>query len=124
MSKKVSQGHIIRQLQERAKELNCLYEVQEVLNNEEKDTEDILHGIAEIIPAGFQYPDVCSVKIGYKNFVYHSSNFTETAWVLSSNIIVQDELVGDISVYYTEEKPLSFVGPFLKEDIFVLINHC
>ena len=116
MSKKVSQSHIIRQLQERAKELNCLYEVQEILNKEENTTEDVLRGIVEIIPAGFQYPDVCSVKISYKNIDYHSPNFTETDWVLSSKIVVQDELVGNIGVYYIEERPDGFVGPFLKEE--------
>jgi pyruvate,water dikinase len=116
MSKKVSQNQIIRQFQEREKELKCLYGAQEILNNEENNTEDVLRGIIEIIPDGMQYPDICSVKITYKNHAYQSPNFTETDWVLSSNIVVQDEVVGNLGVYYNEERPLDFAGPFLKEE--------
>ncbi len=116
MNKKINQNQIIDQLQERAKELNCLYEVQEILNNEEKDTEEILRGIVDVIPPGFQYPDVCSIKINYNNSVFHSSNFKETEWVLNSNITIQGKLHGKIGVYYIVERPICDDGPFLKEE--------
>jgi len=116
MSKKTNQSQLIRQLQERAKELNCLYEVQEILNDDERNTEEVLRSIVDVVPAGFQYPEICSVKISYKDIVYHSSNFKETDWILSSNIKVQDEVRGKIEVYYTEERPLSFDGPYLEEE--------
>ena len=116
MSKKTNQSQLIRQLQERAKELNCLYEVQEILNDDERNTDEVIRSIVDVVPAGFQYPEICSVKISYKDIVYHSSNFKETDWILSSKIKVQDEVRGKIEVYYTEERPLSFDGPYLEEE--------
>lgn len=82
----------------------------------EIDTEEVLQSIVAIVPPRFQYPDICSVKIIYKNFVFHSSNFKETNWVLSSDITVQDEVHGSIGVYYIEERPICDDGPFLKEE--------
>ncbi len=43
---------IIDDLKERAKELNCLYEVQEILNNFDASIEDICDGIIKAIPTG------------------------------------------------------------------------
>ena len=43
-------GKIVHALQERAKELNCLYRVGELLNQPNRDLEDIFRGIIEITP--------------------------------------------------------------------------
>ena len=48
---------ILHELQERAKELNCLYRVDELLNQPELPLERILRGIVEILPPGWQYPN-------------------------------------------------------------------
>ena len=50
---------IIVDLKERAKELNCLYEVQEILSKFDDPIEKICKGIINAIPPGWQYPDVC-----------------------------------------------------------------
>lgn len=116
MVKKVNQDNLINELQERAKELNCLYEVQEILNNKELSTEEVLQKIVCAIPQGFQYPDVCSVKINFRGAVFYSSNYKKTNWVLNSDIFVQEEQQGIIGVYYIEERPICYKGPFLKEE--------
>ena len=116
MSKKINQDHLIDELQERAKELNCLYECQEILNKKDISTEEVLQGIVDTIPPGFQYPDICSVKISFRDSVFYSSNFKKTNWVLSSDVFVQEELQGEIGVYYIEERPICDDGPFLKEE--------
>ena len=54
---------IIDNLQERAKELNCLYKIEELLSNPETSLESILHEIVDLIPLGWQYTDVCQVRI-------------------------------------------------------------
>jgi predicted nucleotidyltransferase len=40
----------------------------------------------------------------------------ETPWVQSVDILLQDEVIGKISVYYTAERPTADEGPFLKEE--------
>lgn len=107
---------LIHDLKERAKELNCLYRVQELLGAPEITLDEICQGIIKILPPGWQYPDVCQAKITYAGKTYLTPGFKESPWVQSAVILVQDETVGRISVYYTEERPASDEGPFLKEE--------
>jgi pyruvate, water dikinase len=103
-------------LKERAKELNCLYAVEELFNKTENKLENVLEGIVRTIPAGWQFPDVCQAKIVYYDQIFQSPNFKETQWVQSVDITLQDEVIGRISVYYTAERPTADEGPFLKEE--------
>ena len=114
-------SRIIINLKERAKELNCLYRVQELLNTPDASVDDICSGVIEAIPPGLQFPDVCQAKIIYRNKIYQTADFKETPWVQCAEIRVQDELVGKLSIFYTEERPPSYKGPFLKEEL-KLIN--
>jgi hypothetical protein len=65
---------------------------------------------------GWQYPDVCQAEITYEGKTYRTTGFAASRWVQSADIQIQDDTVGRISVYYTEERPLSDEGPFLKEE--------
>jgi len=107
---------LLHDLRERAKELNCLYEVQELLNRSGTTLDDICEGIIRVIPPGWQYPDVCQAEISYGGRGYRSTRFQESPWRQGADIVVQDEVVGRINVYYTEERPPSDEGPFLKEE--------
>ena len=51
---------LISFLQERAKELNCLYRIEEVLSKRDTDLDEVCRGIIEAIPPGWQYPQVWS----------------------------------------------------------------
>jgi len=107
---------LVHELKERAKELNCLYQVQELLNNADLTLDQVCRGIIEVLPPGWQWPDVCQAKIACAGKSYQSEGFMESPWVQSADIVVQDQIIGRISVYYTEERPASDEGPFLKEE--------
>ncbi len=111
-----SLDQLIYELKERAKELNCLYEIQELLSKPEITLKEICRGIVKAIPPGWQFPDVCQAKITLNGSTYQSPGFQDTPWVQSANIVVQDKVIGRIKVYYTEERPESDEGPFLKEE--------
>ncbi len=108
--------NIIKNLQERAKELNCLYKVEDVLNDTDLDLENIFHKIIEAIPPGWQYPEICRVKITYEGAEYTSRDFQETNLVQSAGIFVQGSRVGSINVYYIEEIGEDDDGVFLQEE--------
>ena len=108
--------NIIDGLKERAKELNCLYEVQEILNNFDASIKDICDGIIKAIPHGWQYPDVCQACISIKDSTYQSDGFIETSLSQCASINVRDEIIGKVCVSYIEERPLADEGPFLKEE--------
>lgn len=109
-------SNLVDELKERAKELNCLYEVQETLTQTGINQDESFRRIIKVIPPGWQYPEICvaQIKLGAK--IYQSENYQTTPWVMSSNIIVQDQIVGQISVSYLEEKPEFDEGPFLLEE--------
>lgn len=107
---------LLDSLKERAKELNCLYSVEEVLKQQDTAIEDIFQEIVKVIPPSWQYPDVGEALISYGDATYKSSDFEITHWVQKEPIIVQSRTVGSIEVYYTEDLPLSDEGPFLKEE--------
>jgi pyruvate, water dikinase len=108
--------NLIHQLRERAKELNCMYGVQELLSTPEISTEGVCQGIIQALPPGWQYPDVCGAQIILDNKTYQTPLYQESPWVQSANIYIQDQEVGKINVCYTEERPASDEGPFLKEE--------
>ncbi|MBU1938003.1 PEP/pyruvate-binding domain-containing protein, partial [bacterium] len=103
-------------LQERAKELNCLYKIEELLTDTNAQLESVLGGVVQTIPPGWQYPDICEAKIIYDGTTYATSDFKETPWVLCADIAFSDEVVGKICVYYLKEMPQVDSGPFLKEE--------
>jgi len=107
---------LVDELKERAKELNCLYDIQEALSRQGTSTEDVFDEIIKAIPHGWQYPEICQSEIIFGDNTFRSLNFVESAWAQSSEIVVQDQIVGKISVYYTEERPDLDDGPFLREE--------
>jgi pyruvate,water dikinase len=108
--------NLIHQLRERAKELNCMYEVQEIIGTPELSIDEICQGIVQALPPGWQYPDVCGAQILYGGQTYQTPLYQESPWVQRATIYIQDQEVGKINVCYTEERPASDEGPFLKEE--------
>ncbi len=107
-------------LSERAKELNCLYKIEELLNRPDASLDDICYGIIEAIPPGWQYPDICVAQIALEGHTCQSLNFKETPWVQFADIKVQEQQIGRLSIHYTAEMPHMDDGPFLKEETKLL----
>ncbi len=107
---------ILHDLQERAKELNCLYKVDEILARPEASTDDVLRALLEVIPLGWQYPSVCVARIQLPSRVYEPQGFQPTAWLQTTPIVVQGEELGRVEVCYTEPMPAATEGPFLAEE--------
>ncbi|RKX25313.1 MAG: pyruvate, phosphate dikinase, partial [Candidatus Zixiibacteriota bacterium] len=117
MSKqKKSIDKLLESLQDRAKELNCLYQVEGILREPNVKMNDAIMRIAQAIPPGWQYPDICMAKIVLEEKTWTSPEFHETEWVQSADIVAGDIVVGTVSVYYTKEMPECDEGPFLKEE--------
>jgi hypothetical protein len=107
---------LLASLQERAKELNCLYEVEQILARFDMPLEDAFQRVVEVIPPGWQYPDVCCAVIEVGGRRYETRPFAATTWVQAADILVHGEVEGTLSVWYLEERPPEDIGPFLKEE--------
>ena len=109
-------GTMLHALQERAKELNCLYQVGELLSQSTRPLEEIFRGIIEVLPPGWQYPHDCQARILFENLTIQPPDFQATPWVQKASIVAQGETVGTVEVSYRREMPRSDEGPFLKEE--------
>lgn len=58
-----SMDSILRALNERAKELNTLYRVEEILRSPERPLHDLLQSVVQALPAGWQFPAHCQARI-------------------------------------------------------------
>jgi len=109
-------GGLLQGLQERAKELICLYSVDEALHNEEVSSDNKLQQIVEAIPPGWQYPDFCEARLVLSGKVHETSEFSETPWRLSAPLTLRGEVVGSLDVVYLEQTVEEDEGPFLAEE--------
>lgn len=107
---------VLKTLQERAKELNCLYRVEEALHRSNLPLEAVLREIAEALPPGFQHPAHCVPRITFRDLDIHPPDFVETPWVLSAPIELDGQAAGGVHVYYTQHFPAADEGPFLAEE--------
>ena len=100
----------------RVKELNCLFGISRVVEEQDISLPGILKGIVDLIPSGWRYPEICCARIILKDRASKTNNFKDTIWKQNANIISHDKQVGTLEVGYLEEKPESDEGPFLKEE--------
>jgi len=107
---------IIDTLRERAKELQCLYRVHEILGRNDATVAEICRAIVEVLPAGWQYPSDCVAKLTLAGEVYQPARASDTPWVQRAEILAHDVPVGRIDVFYTRAQPEADEGPFLKEE--------
>ncbi len=107
---------LLHDMRERAKELNCLYQVEELLTKTHLPLSEIFAQIIHTVPSGYQFPDICQVKITYEDTIYHTPNFTTSPRTQSADIKVEERKVGSIEVSYTSEVPQTESSYFLKDE--------
>ncbi len=107
---------LLTSLHERAKELNCIYAIEEILSDPDADHAQICQEVVEAIPPGWQYPEICRARIELYGDRYLSPGFEESPYVQHADIVVQGHMSGRISVFYILETPHGPEGPFLPEE--------
>jgi len=111
---------LARQLSERVKELQCLYDLSEVSTRSGKSIEEIIEAFIEKIPSAYQYADIACARITFNNRVFQTKHFTESIWKQEAPIVSDDHRVGSIEVFYTQEKEPEHEGPFVKEERYLI----
>ncbi|MFG0252131.1 MAG: hypothetical protein ACF8NJ_04575, partial [Phycisphaerales bacterium JB038] len=111
-----SRDTIMSALEERAKELNCLYRVDEILGQTDLPDEEIYNRLIRILPAGWQFPEICRTMIAFVDGTRIPADFEPTQWQQSADIVVMGEKVGEVTACYSKEIPRADEGPFLREE--------
>jgi len=108
------------ELDERVKELDCLYGISRLARQEGLSLEQILIGAVDLLPPAMQYPEIAYARIVLDGQEFKTEDFRETPWQQSSAIVVQGEQAGRVEVGYLEERPEVDEGPFQKEERLLL----
>jgi C4-dicarboxylate-specific signal transduction histidine kinase len=113
-----------RELDERIKEINCLYGISKLRDQPSITTDELLQGIVDLIPAAWQYPPITHARVTIPNGQFQTENFSISSWRQSCSVLVGGECVGSVEVYYAEQRPEQDEGPFLKEERSLLEAIC
>ena len=114
--KEIEPSKLLIALRERIKELNCLYGIARLAELHHDSIEDLLRDLVNLLPFSWQYPEITCARILFKGETYRSKGFKVTSWRQSSQIFIHNEPVGDVSIFYLEERPPADEGPFLHEE--------
>lgn len=114
----VALGHHKTQwkLQERVKELTCLYGIAKIARQPGIGLPETLDQIAAELPPGWQYPAITAARITLDDRAFMTPGFRPGPHLQASEIIVNGEERGEVEVVYTEHRPPADEGPFLTEE--------
>jgi signal transduction histidine kinase len=112
----VSLQEVAHRLGERVKELNCLYGITRLVERSELSVDDILQGVAELIPPSWQYPEITCARIKLKDKKFQTANYRTTRWKQAEAIFFNGKKSGTLEICYLAAMPDADEGPFLKEE--------
>ncbi len=105
-----------RELNERIKELNCLFSISRLLERPELTGDELLQRIVDLIPAAWQFPEVTAARITLNNKTFQTKNFKVSNWNQSAAIPLNFKKKGKIEVFIVDELPETDAKYFLKEE--------
>lgn len=103
-------ANISNLLNERVKELKCLYEVSKVCQNYTQSLSTTINQILASIPNGWQYPEKLKAYLIFDDTLFGKKSTKKPTATASTNIIVNDINRGQLVVYYTHETKFSFLA--------------
>jgi DNA-binding NarL/FixJ family response regulator len=107
-------------LHERIKELNCLYGLAQLAKQSPDSLDDILRRVLALLPPAWQYPEITCARITFSGMTFRSDGFRVTKWRQAARIVLHNESVGEVAVFYLEQRPPLYEGPFLQEERVLL----
>jgi len=107
-------------LDKRDRELNCIFKLIETIKKNKNNYNNVFQLIANIIPEGFQNPELMSVLLKIKNLTFNSVNFSQSSnYHLSKK---NDKNGNEITLQVFLNDKNNMNNFFLSEEIN-LINH-
>lgn len=107
-------------LRERIKELNCLYGIAQLAERYGDSMEELLTHLVEFLPFSWQFPEVTCARVVFDGRTYKSRGFKIGEWRQAAQILVYNEPLGEVAVFYSEVRPPADEGPFLREERIML----
>lgn len=103
-------------LEERVKELTCLFALSRLCQQEGMSRGALFQGIVDLVPLSWHYPERTWARMVIEGEEYTTAGFKETSWKQSTAIVIDGKRVGALEVYFLGEEPESGQAPFLVEE--------
>ena len=81
-------GLISHRLQERIKELNCLYDISSFRDATDFSMDVVLQAVVDFIPPAIQFPEITCARVIFGDYEIKNKNFRDTKWKISCEIAV------------------------------------
>jgi len=107
---------LMADLTERVKELSVLHDAALILEDERTPLADLVHDLAERLPAAWKHSPDASARVRVGDEVGTSPGFTETAWSMRERRSLPDGTPVEIDVAYHHEHDAADEGSFLGEE--------
>ncbi len=104
-------------------EINCICKISEIMAST-KDFRDVVCQVLAILPDGFQFPSITCIRIMINGKEFKTSHFKITPWKLSCSCTCSGSEVISVEVFYMEERPEAYEGPFLSGEKTMLFSVC
>lgn len=103
-------------LQERVKELTCLYRLARLADRQDLSLDGFLQSAAELLPAAWLHPEVAVGQIILDERSFSTSTTNEVWCALAAPIVISGKPRGSVQVAYDQKRPEFDEGPFLNEE--------
>ncbi len=107
-------------LDERIKELACLYDLAKIISTQGISLDDMLKQAVDLIPSGYQYPGFTNARIIFQGKDYSTPGFRHSVWNQNFPLFIDGEWAGSVEVSYTGEWSDAKNAPFLSEESSLL----
>jgi two-component system NtrC family sensor kinase len=107
-------------LQERVKELTCLYEIAKLRVGEGLSLDELLQGVVDLLPMAWLHPETMSATLVVDGRSYRTPGASETFQRQTAEVVVGGARRGTVEVGYTEARPEPDAVLFLREERHLL----
>jgi PAS domain S-box-containing protein len=109
-------NEILVLLQERVKELQTIYRVCQILQEDDKPLRDLFQNIVNVLPQGWQHSDFASARLTVNGLEYISENMSTSDVCQAGSTITATGAEIKIEIFYSSESPANQEQPFLVEE--------
>lgn len=103
-----------REIEERVKELNCLYAISNLCERE-LSLEEVYQKTVELIPPALEFPNIACARITIGDSHFKTKHFKETDCKQKADIITNGTYIGKLEVFYNQ-KMRERKGCFMEEE--------
>ncbi|MFH1762687.1 MAG: ATP-binding protein [Gemmatimonadota bacterium] len=105
-----------QELEERVRELNCLFEVSRAVERSAGDLSAILRETVSILPRSLRFSQAAWARITLEGKSYQSPGYGETPWLMEAPVMVHGEQAGVIQVGYRKGTQPPHLDSFSPEE--------